>query len=259
LNAAATLGATIESVLSQTRQDWEMLLVDDGSDDDSRTIIEGFATADPRIKLLQTAGRQGAGIARNHGIAAARGRYIAFVDADDMWHPRKLDLQIEAMQAARIPFSCTAYTRKNALTLETRDIGVPPLASRADLLKTNTVACSSAIYDRAFFGEKRMPHFRRRQDFAFWLELLTLTPNVLGIPSVLMTYREHPKSLSGKKLNAAIDTWKMYRSIADLSVPVAAWYFTNYAIRGATRYYLPAVAHSLGWLQTAQKIEDVAP
>lgn len=254
-NAAETLADTVASVQSQSLQDWEMLLVDDGSTDGSAAIMAAVAAADPRIRCFATAGQRGAGPARNVAITAARGRFIAFLDADDQWHPRKLDLQLSAMQAAGLPFSCTAYLRVDAARGLRHVVGVPIHASRADLLKTNTVACSTAIYDRAHFGPRSMPPLRRRQDFALWLELLRDTPSVLGLPLVLMTYRAHDGSLSAHKGQAAADTWAMYRQTPGLNLPRAIWYFGHYALRGMLRHRLPGVARRLGWLHGAEMPE----
>ena len=250
-NAADTLAGTVASVQAQSLTDWEALLIEDGSTDESPAICARLAAADPRLRLLRTGGQAGAGPARNAGIAAARGRFIAFLDADDQWHPRKLDLQLAAMAAAGLPFSCTAYDLVPVGGGARRVVGVPARASRADLLKTNTVACSTAIYDRAHFGPRAMPALRRRQDFAFWLDLLRDTPAVLGLPLVLMTYRESPASLSGAKGLAAADTWRMYRQALGLSRAEASWYFGHYALRGLLRHRLPGLARRLGWLEGA--------
>lgn len=257
-NAAGTLEGTVASVQAQGLTDWEALLIDDGSTDASPAIVARLAAADPRLRPLRSAGQEGAGPARNLGIAAARGRFIAFLDADDRWHPRKLELQLAAMQAAGLPFSCTAYERVDAASGARRVVGVPARASRGDLLKTNTVACSTAIYDRAHFGPRAMPALRRRQDFALWLDLLRDTPAVLGLPLILMTYREHPASLSAAKGRAARDTWTLYRQALGLPLPQAAWYFGHYALRGVLRHRLPGLARRLGWLQDAQPPAEAA-
>ena len=254
-NAAATLAATVASVQGQTRGDWEALLIDNGSTDDSPVLMARLAADDPRIRCLATEGQSGAGPARSLGMAQARGRYVAFLDADDQWHPAKLALQIAAMEHADAPFSCTAYLRRDVATGHEAIVGVPARATRRDLLKTNTVACSTAIYDRTRLGPRAMPDLRRRQDFAFWLELLCDTPFVLGVPLTLMTYRDAPGSLSANKAGAALDTWRMYRQAVGLPVPVAGWYWANYALRGLARRRLPGLARRLGWLQSAQPPE----
>ena len=258
-NAAETLEATLASVQAQSLPDWEALLVDDGSTDDSPAILARLAAADPRLRCLSTEGQMGAGPARNAGIAAASGRFIAFLDADDQWHPRKLELQLAAMAAAGAVLSCTAWLRRDLARGTDTVIGVPARASRADLLKTNTMACSSAIYDRAHFGPRAMPALRRRQDFAFWLDLLRDTPFVLGVPLVLMTYRQHAASLSAPKGRAAADTWTLYRQTPGLTLPQAAWYFGQYALRGLARHRAPGLARRLGWLQDARFPDEEGP
>lgn len=251
-NAEATLAETLASVRAQSLGDWEALLIDNGSTDGSAVLMARLAAGDPRIRCLATEGQTGAGAARSLGMAAARGRYVAFLDADDQWHPRKLELQLAAMARAGLPFSCTAYLRRDMASGQEAVVGVPARAARADLLKTNTIACSSAIYDRRVFGQRRMPDLRRRQDFAFWLELLEETPAVLGVPLILMTYRQGAGSLSANKAGAALDTWRMYRQALKLPMAVAAWYWVQYALRGLARRRFPGLARRLGWLQDAR-------
>lgn len=252
-NAAAFLADTIASVQAQSLPDWELLAVDDGSADTSAAIIADLAAADPRIRLLSTGGNLGAGGARNCAMDAAQGRFLAFLDADDLWHPQKLSHQLAAMQSAGVPFSCTAYLRQNLDTGTQTVIGVPAQATWADLLKTNTVACSTAMIDTAHFGARRMSSLRRRQDFLFWLDLLQATPVVLGLPEVLMTYRQHDRSLSAPKTQAAANTWTMYRQALNLPLLTAAWYFGNYALRGVLRHRAPKLARALGWLHAAKQ------
>ena len=250
-NAARTLFDTVASVQRQTLTDWEALLINDGSTDCSPEIIERLVASDPRLRSFATEGQIGAGLARNIGISNARGRYVAFLDADDQWHPRKLEIQLEIMVRSKVPFSCTGYQRRDVKNGRVSVIGVPDRATRSDLLKTNTVACSTAMYDQEVFGHRAMPPLRRRQDFAFWLELLSETPFVLGVPLVLMTYRQAPDTLSANKARSARDTWRMYRYALEMRVPVAGWYWCNYAVRGVARQLFPHLARRLGWLQDA--------
>lgn len=254
-NGAAFLRPTIGSVQAQGWTDWELLAVDDGSTDGSAQILADLAAADPRIRPLSSGGNLGAGAARNLGMDQARGRFVAFLDADDQWHPDKLARQLAAMAAAGLPFSCTAYLRRDPAQNRETLVGVPQRASRQQLLKTNTVACSTAIFDRAHFAERRMSTRRRRQDFLFWLDLLQDTPAVLGLPQVLMTYHQHGQSLSAPKTRAALDTWTMYRQGVGLPPLAAAWYFGNYALRGVLRHRAPGLARALGLLHRAEMPE----
>ncbi|MBW7921973.1 MAG: glycosyltransferase family 2 protein [Rubellimicrobium sp.] len=255
-DAGAFLGSAIASVQAQSLTAWELLAVDDGSDDDSAAILGQAAAADGRIRLLDSGGRLGPAAARNVALAAARGRYLAFLDADDLWHPDKLARQTQAMAATGAALSCTAWLRRNIVSGREVVVGVPARATRGDLLKTNTIACSTAMIDARAFGQRRMPGLRRAEDFAFWLDLLTATPWALGLPEVLTTYRQHPRALSAHKGRAAADTWALYRHALHLPLPDALWYFGHYALRGTLRHRAPAVARAMGWLHGAKPHRD---
>jgi teichuronic acid biosynthesis glycosyltransferase TuaG len=245
-NAAGFVAAAIASVQAQTMPDWELFAIEDGSTDDSLAILHKL-TSDPRIHILSGHANQGPGPARNRGIAAATGRYIAFLDADDLWHPEKLACQLAFMAQGHV-LTCTGYQRITLATGAIADIGVPVRITRASLLRTNSIACSSAIYDATHFGPRQMPALPRRQDFAFWLSLLE-SADAAGLNQSLMTYRERTQSVSSAKGQAAASTWAMYRGYLHMPLPQAAWYFANYALRGWMRRKTPALARSLGWLQ----------
>lgn len=247
-NAAAFLAEAIASVQAQTMTNWELLAVDDGSTDGSAAILAEMAAKDARIHPLTTGANKGAGHARNHAMDVARGKWLAFLDADDLWLPQKLAVQLQAMAQADVPFSCTAYLRRDLASGRETPIGVPPTAKRSTLLKTNTVACSTAMVRRDVIGARRMPNLRRRQDFLFWLDILTATPKVLGLPQPLTIYRQHRASLSAPKSRAAADTWVMYRRGLGLPLVPALWNFAHYALRGLLRHRFPALARKLGVL-----------
>ncbi len=233
-NAAVTLAETVASVRAQTFPDWEMLLVDDGSTDGSRALAEGLAAADPRLRVLVQAGNTGAAAARNRAIRAARGRFIAFLDADDLWRPEKLARQVPALQAGQ-PLVFAAYRR---IAADGRPLGIvrsPARVSRAGLLKGNVIGCLTAVYDSAALGRVEMPPLARRQDYALWLELLRRTPHAHGLPEVLADYRVRAGSLSGDKAAAARATWALLREIEGLPRHRAAWYFAHYAVGGVAK------------------------
>jgi teichuronic acid biosynthesis glycosyltransferase TuaG len=246
-NAADFIRAAIASVQAQTYPHWEIHAVEDGSTDDSAAILATLAAIDPRIHIQHLTAQSGPGPARNTGIRAAKGRFVAFLDADDLWHPEKLSRQINWMLQHSHKLTCTAYTRVTVATGVRTPIGVPARISRSDLLKTNTIACSSAIYDAAHFGLRQMPPLPKRQDFAFWLDLLQ-DADAAGLNVPLMTYHARTQSVSSAKGKAAAHTWRMYRKHLGLPLPQAAWYFANYALRGLIRNRAPALARTLGWL-----------
>jgi glycosyltransferase involved in cell wall biosynthesis len=221
-NAAATIAASIASVQAQTLHSWELVAADDGSDDNTRDIVAQFAKNDPRIKLLNyTGGRNGASAARNRALDQASGRYIAFLDSDDLWLPEKLETQIGEMQAQLSAFSCSAYrVRRNGKADIVRR---PPSAiTRRILLRGNRIGCLTAIYDSAVLGKQPMPDIPLRHDYALWLHLLTLTETALGLQQVLAIHHRRTGSLSSNVGRASLATWSMLRTEAGLNSLQAA-------------------------------------
>jgi teichuronic acid biosynthesis glycosyltransferase TuaG len=216
-NAADTLEETVRSVQSQTRTDWEMLLIDDGSEDGSWTLAERLAGGDSRVRLLGWAGNRGAARARNAGIAAARGRYVAFLDADDLWRPEKLAVQLDYIAHTQAVFVFSAYQRMDANGCPLGRVGVPPWVDHATLLRGNVIGCLTALYDAAHYGRMEMPDLRRRQDYGLWLRLLSRGGKAYGIDEVLADYRVRRGSLSANKVTALAATWRLYREAAGLT------------------------------------------
>jgi teichuronic acid biosynthesis glycosyltransferase TuaG len=234
-NAEGTLAEAVASVRAQTRTDWEMILIDDGSTDGSRDRAAGLAAADPRIRLLVLGANRGPAAARNAGIRAARGRFIAFLDADDRWSPDKLAVQIGYMEATGAPFTFAAVRR---ITADGRPLGVLPAPARVDharLLRGNVIPCQTAAYDAGHFGRVEMPDLPRRQDYGLWLRLLARGGEAHGLPEVLADWRMRPGSLSANKLVAAAGTWRVYREVAELGRARAAWYLAQNLARGALK------------------------
>lgn len=234
-NAAATLGDCVASLRAQTRGDWEMLLVDDGSTDGSQALAARLAAGDGRIRLFGWDARRGAAAARNAGIRAARGRYIAFLDADDLWRPEKLAVQIGYMEAARAPFTFAAVRRIDATGRPLGVIAAPARVDHARLLKGNVIPCQTAAYDRLHYGAVEMPDLPRRQDYGLWLTLLARGGEAHGLPQALADWRMRPGSLSSNKLMAAAGTWRVYREVAGLSRGRAAWHLGHNLARGALK------------------------
>ncbi|MCL4105479.1 UNVERIFIED_CONTAM: hypothetical protein GTU68_055610 [Idotea baltica] len=225
-----------------------MTLVDDGSCDGTGDLVAQMATEDPRLRLIRLSGNQGAAVARNIAIRAAEGRYIAFLDADDMWLPGKLTRQLAFMQAREAAFSFTGYERMDGAGAGLGLIGVPDQVQRRDLMKTCVIGCLTVIYDRHMLGRVEMPLLRKRQDFGLWLRLLTKTPVAHGLNEVLARYRVASGSLSTRKAGVAGYNWRLYRQELGLTRPQAAYYFSHYAVRGALRYHAPGMARRLGLL-----------
>ncbi|HVH01440.1 MAG TPA: glycosyltransferase family 2 protein [Amaricoccus sp.] len=234
-NAAATLAAAVASVRAQTMPDWEMLVVDDGSTDSGPALAARLAHAEPRLRLLALGSNQGAAAARNAGIRAARGRFIAFLDADDLWYPEKLERQLGHMARTGVPFVFSAYRRIDAAGRPLGRVAVPARLTHAALLRGNVVGCLTAVYDSAHFGKVEMPPLRRRQDYGLWLALLAPGGEAHGLPETLADYRVRPGSLSADRLAAAAATWTLYREAAGLSRLRAGYYLAHNLARGLAK------------------------
>lgn len=244
-NAEAFVAETISSVLAQSYQDWELIIVDDVSGDQSVDIVERFLEQDARIKLIRLTENSGAAVARNTGIEAARGRYIAFLDSDDLWLPEKLSTQLAFMQTHGHAFSFSAYERIDEHGKSLGEVGVPEKVNYRQMLKTSVIGCLTAMYDTHFFGKVYMPLIRKRQDYGLWLKLLRQVDFAYGIQQPLARYRIRRNSISSNKLNTATYNWRLYREVEKLSLFASCYYFSQYAIRGILRMKFPSLARKL--------------
>ena len=230
------MGATIESVIAQDYLKWEMLIVDDRSPDNTADIVASYTKADPRVKLIQQTENGGAAAARNAALDVARGRYVAFLDSDDVWMPGKLSRQLAFMQAVGAGFSFTSFRRITQDGTRTgRLISVPPALHYSDLLKNTAIVTSTVIVDRAATGNIRMIK-TYYDDFVLWLGLLKRGVIARGLPIDLLRYRVVEQSISRNKGNSARQVWRTYREIESLGVLPAAWCFVHYATRAWLKY-----------------------
>lgn len=199
-NCSEFIERTIKSVQKQTYTNWEMLITDDRSMDDSVEIIKGIAAQDSRIKLFQLAKNSGAGVARNKSIEHAQGKYIAFLDSDDMWMPEKLEKQIAFMQEKQCGLS---YTSMINIDEHDNEIGIE-VAPRRHTFSQNKrddkVGFSTAIYDQEMVGKIFMPTIRKRQDWGLVLSVLKKCKVAYGMKQPLAYYRMGHESLSKNKL-----------------------------------------------------------
>lgn len=248
-NGEAFIAESIRSVLQQSFQDWELIVVDDASADASVDLVRALCAEDERIRPIQLEQNSGAAVARNTAIESARGRYIAFLDGDDLWLPHKLERQVAFMEQTGAAFSCSAYEKIDANGNPLGQVGAPAKVMYSDLLKTCSIGCLTAIYDTKHFGKVYMPNIRKRQDFGLWLELLKRTKFAYGLNEVLAQYRVRPDSISANKLSAAKHQWMIYRDVEKLSLPASSHYFAHYAVRGLLKTKLPALARKLGVLE----------
>jgi len=234
-NAERYLPNTLNSVLAQTFQNWELLIVDDCSPDNANEVIESYVAKDSRIRLVRLAENGGAAVARNKAIELARGRYIAFLDSDDRWLSEKLDNQLRFMQDNDIALSYTAYEKLDEHGNSVGVVAVPERVSYTDLLKVCSIGCLTAMYDTEKLGKMYMPLIDKRQDLGLWLRILKQIPYAYGVTKVLAQYQLRSDSISANKRSAARYTWRLYRRVEKLGLIRAAYYFSHYAFNGVLR------------------------
>ncbi len=227
----------IESVLAQTYENWEMIIVDDCSPDNSNTIIQEYLLKDSRIKFFQLEKNSGAAVARNRAIEEAKGRYIAFLDADDVWMQDKLEKQIAFMQDRDIAFSFTEYVKIDEKSHIISDIiHRPQKVNYKMMLKSNYIPCLTVIYDTQKLSKVFMPLILKRQDYALWLKILKKIDFAYCYNESLAQYRFYAGSLSGNKFIAALYVWKLYREIEKLHFLKAVYYFGHYLVISFLKY-----------------------
>lgn len=234
-NCARFIGHTYESIKAQSLPQWEWRVVDDASTDATPQILARIAAGDPRVIVDRLPQNAGAAAARNQAIMAATGRFVAFLDADDMWHPDKLDRQCSMMQHSGAGLTYGAYDIINEDGSLRGHVKVPPSTDYKALLKHNVIGCLTAMYDTAHFGKVTMPPMRKRQDYGLWLKLLRQGGTAQAVPGTLATYRRLSGSLSSNKISAAAATWAVYRQMEQLNLPCSAYYFAHYATGTVSR------------------------
>ena len=230
-NNEAHIGQAVRSVLDQSYEAFELLVVDDGCTDLTIPVVESFA--DPRIRILTTSSRAGAATARNIGQQAARGEIIAFLDSDDLWAPDKLRAQVEFMQENNAAFT---YTRFDIIDEQGSPIApskaLPAYATYARLLPYCFIRTSSVAYrPQQTGGLVRFPPLAKRQDFGLFLALLRRVPKALLVNAPLCSYRLRKNSVSSNKLANVTYQWRIYREIEQIGPVLSMYYMTAWSFR----------------------------
>jgi teichuronic acid biosynthesis glycosyltransferase TuaG len=229
------IAETIRSVQAQTHRNWEMLIVEDGSPDKTWSVIAEFSMIDPRIKLVRQK-NAGPAMARQKALDLASGRFIAFLDSDDLWLPEKLERQLDFMAAKNSPFSFTAFRRMtaNGQTIG-RKIEIPCRMGYLRLLGNTAIATSTVVIDRNRVGAFAMTK-TYYDDFVLWLEILKRGHVADGLNEDLMRYRVLGESVSRNKWNSMKMVWRTYRDIEGLNSILASVAFLGYAWHAWWKY-----------------------
>ncbi|MCE5286200.1 MAG: glycosyltransferase [Pelosinus sp.] len=237
-NAANFIRQTIESVLAQTYPFWELIIVDDGSTDATICMVKEYCTIDKRIAVIQTSKNTGPAAARNLGLSKAKGRYIIFLDSDDLILPQKLELQRHFMMSKGAAISCTAYRFMSDDGNRVGRLVIPPLLVRYDDELHQTIFCGAAVMiDRQLTGNFTY-QTARNEDYLLWLMLLKRGHIAYGMPDDLFRYRRIRGSRSSNKITSAFGVWNIYRKHEKLGLIKSAICFCSYAITSTIRNYI---------------------
>ena len=237
-NCCKYISTTIESVIDQTFTDWELIIVDDCSTDNSVEIINCYAKLDQRIKPVFLSSNQGTAAARNKGLLISNGRYIAFLDSDDVWLPNKLLVQINFMHKTGASISFTEYDVYDEEMLNRlHHIKVPSKIDYSGYLKSTIIGMSTSIIDTEKTGSFSFYNIRTRQDTYLWMTLLKRGIIAHGLKQSLVKYRIRNNSISSNKIKAARQVWHLYYDLEKMNYFKAAYFFLNYGFNSVKKRY----------------------
>lgn len=220
------ISETINSVINQTYKSWELILIDDFSEDNTLKIAKPFLDKHPNIRLLKNLNNHGAAISRNKGIEASKGDYIAFLDGDDLWKPKKLEIQIAFMKANNCDVSFSSYKQidENGKPLNKLVKALPKLSYKK-YLKSNYIGNLTGVYHAKNLGKITTPNLRKRQDWLLWLAAIKKSGKpALGIQESLAYYRVRNNSISSNKLELIKHNYWVYKKGLGFST-IKATYF----------------------------------
>lgn len=226
-NCAGLVEQSIESVQAQTYENWELLVVDDLSTDGSYDIVKAYAQHDPRIRLLQNSSNSGAAVSRNYALREAKGKWVAFLDSDDLWLPEKLMKQVAFMEETGCHFSYTQYAEMNDGGELTGNYWTgPKKVGKVKMFAYDYVGCLTVMYDRAYVGLVQIPDLKKRNDYALWLKVIQKCPCYL-LPEILAKYRVRTTgSVTDRKagiLKRVRHYYRMYRISEEMNPVAATW------------------------------------
>ena len=235
-NSEKTIAESIQSVLSQTYETWELIVINDASGDRTADIIHSYATEEPRIKILTNNTNKGVSYSRKRGVFAAEGEWIAFLDSDDLWTADKLEKQTALLDANQtdLIFTGSAFIKADG-TPYSWVMQIPGKITYRQLLKQNIISNSSVLVRKELLQKHMIEGDHMHEDFACWLSCLREGVCVQGINEPLLIYRVSASSKSGNKLKAAKMNWNTYRGIG-LSVFESSYYMIWYCLRGIQKY-----------------------
>ena len=226
----------INSILAQTYRNWELLVLDDGSKDNTLRIIEEFSQKDSRIKALPNGKNMGVSATRNRGIELASGDWIAFLDSDDMWEPFKLEKQFQVVEKKSAEFLFTGASYINEEGEPFKGIfEVPEKVTYKKLRNQNVISCSSVLVKKKYFENIKMEKDEMHEDYAVWLRILKLGVTAYGVNEPLLIYRISRNSKSGNKMKTVKMTYKVFRFVG-INPIGSAYFMMRHVIASVGKY-----------------------
>jgi teichuronic acid biosynthesis glycosyltransferase TuaG len=227
---------SIASVINQTYRNWELIVIDDGSTDNTVDFIKTMANVEERIKFFENNQNQGVSATRNRGIALAAGKWIAFLDSDDMWDKSKLEKQLFYADKHNAEFVFTGSSFVNERGNFYQGIfKVPEKVNYKRLRTHNVISCSSVLIKKSFFENIKMEKDEMHEDYAVWLRVLKTGIQAFGINEPLLIYRISPNSKSGKKIKTIKMTYKVYRFIG-MNRPASIYFMLSHILKSILKY-----------------------
>ena len=237
-NCERYIEIAIRSVMKQTYQSWELLIIDDGSTDSTCEIANNMAQQDGRIRFIQNPENMGVAKTRNRGLDLAKGDYVAFLDSDDFWNPEKLSVQLQRVKDTGAELSYTSY----AIVDEHGELSraayiVPESINFNSLLGENVIGCSTVLLSGELAKKYRFATDFYHEDYCLWLNILRDGYLAVGCKEVLTDWRLIANSRSFNKRKSAMNRWRIYRKHLQLSLPISIVAFASYAFGGWKKYY----------------------
>lgn len=235
-NAEKYIGEAIASVCAQTYENWELLILDDGSADRTAEIAQAYAQRDARIRVLHNPQNMGVARTRNRGFDLAQGEWIALLDSDDRWRVQKLERQLALAVHSGSRLLYTSYALFADTEREMRVYRVPQSVDYRRLLGENVIGCSTVLLHRSLLERLRFREDVFHEDYALWLAILRGGDSAAGCTEVLADWRISEQSRSFDKRAAAKNRWRIYRDVERLSLPRSARAFFTYALHGVRKH-----------------------
>ena len=236
-NVAPYIEGSVRSVIAQTFADWELLIIDDCSKDNSYDIACELAASDARIRVLKNEKNSGVSKTRNYGISQARGRFVALLDSDDQWCETKLEKQLALLEKKKAQICYTSYAMQSDRGEKVHnDYIVPDETNYRKMLLTNVIGCSTVILPADIAKKHPFDETYYHEDYVLWLDLMREGCKAVGCPEVLVKYCVRSDSRSAQKMSSAKKRWQIYRKHLKLNFFKSSYYMLRYAAAGLKKY-----------------------